>query len=152
MLQFLTYLVVCKYKFSAIQEMLVSSPDENLNFTFPKFQIIRDPNSNIEMKKPEYLEDKINPKSSSTTNRHEKLFWFNSPGIVYLVLQFLLVGTLFFTEIYVAEFFSSDDVLSIVILSIILAIAFLNILLIAILIKGFTIISNVIILHDILTE
>ena len=124
--------------------MLVPSPDENMSFSFPKFQIVRDPNSNIEMKKPEYLEDKLNTGSYSGANRHEKLFWFNSSSIVYLVLQFLLVGTLFFTEIYIAEFFSSGNVLSIVMLSIILTIAFFNILLIAILIKGFTVISNVI--------
>ena len=146
MLQFLIYLIICKLKFGAIQEMLVPSPDENLSFNFPKFKIIRDPNTNIDMKKPEYLEDKINTETLSiAANRHEKLFWLNSPGIVYLVLQFLLVGSLFFTEIYIAEFFISDNVLSIMMLLIILIIAFFNILIIAILIKGFTVISNVII-------
>ena len=143
-LQILIYLIVCKLKFSAIKEMLVPSSDENISFNFPKFQIVRDPNTNIEMKKPHYLENKIDIETLSKSNKHERLFWLNSPNIINLILQFLLVGSLFFTQIYITECFSSDNMSSIAMFTTILIISFFSILLIAILIKEFTVISNVI--------
>jgi len=82
-------------------------------------------------------------------NKHERLFWFNTPSFSLLCVQFLLVGSIFWTEILFAEYFDSTNILEIVLFSITSFFCAVNVLFfVPSALQRYSIISNIEMMKD----
>jgi hypothetical protein len=147
--QFMVYMIIVRFKFKAINEMIVPIPEQNLDYKFTAFQVLRDPWLNMDLRAPDYVLDPVGEKGSRSAHKHEKLFWFNTPSISILILQFLYISILFWTEVYAAVYWNMGSIYSDIWFGIAMFVMLISSLFILPnVIQRFTIIANIEMMKD----